>query len=100
MARTGQKAAIGKLRAVLTSGGESQHRLQFAQEAYKQKSDRAAALVIVANTDNALQYGLSRRLTVAYEDDRLFGNGSPMDTFDKMIKMAVALQLIWPENGK
>ncbi len=98
MARAGQKAAIGKLRALLASDGESEHFIQFAQEAYKQKSDRAAALVIVANTDNALQYGLSRRLAVAYEDDRLFGNGSPMDTFDKKIRMAVALRLIGPET--
>ena len=52
----------------------------------------------MANTDNALQYGLSRRLAVAYEDNRLFGNGSPMDTFDKKVRMAVALQLIGPET--
>lgn len=98
MARTGQKAAIDKLRALLASGGETQHFIQFAQEAYKQKSDRAAALVIAANADNALRYGLSRRLAVAYGDDRLFGNGSPMDTFDKKIKMAVALQLLGSET--
>ncbi len=98
MALTAQKAAIGRMRALLASSGEIKHFLQFAQEAYNQKSDRAAALVIAANTDNALRYGLSRRFAVAYEDDRLFGNDSPMDTFDKKIRMAAAVQLIGPET--
>ena len=94
MARTGRKAATNRLRALLASGGGTQHHTQFAQEAYKRQSDRAAALVVAANTDNAIRYGLSRRLAVAYEDDRLFGAGSPMDAFDKKIIMAAALQLI------
>ena len=94
MAQMAQKAAIGKLRALLASGGETQHRLQFAQEAYRQKSDRAAALVIAANTDNALRYGISRRLAVSYEDDRLFGNGSPMDTFDKKVRWPLLCNLL------
>jgi hypothetical protein len=95
-----KKHALESAKALVAGGVTSRHIEAYFKEAYRQKNDRAAALAISANTETTLQYAISRRLAISYYDQKIFGNEAPLSTFDKKIKMAVALRIIGPETER
>jgi hypothetical protein len=86
--------ALKALKELARMQADMQHFEVFTEQIRSEENDRGAAILAATNVEIALRYALARRLTVKTDqDERIFGLGAPLSTFDNKIRIAYALEI-------
>jgi hypothetical protein len=93
------RASVQSALSVLRSTEMSmEHFSKWAEEARRENNDRGSAILIATNLETALELALISKLQLGHKDRELFGNNSPLGTFDFKIRIGFILRIFGKET--
>jgi hypothetical protein len=90
------KQAIEALRGLSRRKVEPDQYTAYFAEIGGVGNDRGMAILMATGIEDALQSAIAAHLQTKEDDDRLFGYGSPIGTFDSKIRVGHALGIFGP----